>query len=77
MFWSEVIMCMLEAVTSLVEFVVATQEHQSPRPQPSLRTDSDHWKCPGAAEIATFVNGAARSADHASGASNDGKRDLR
>ena len=77
MFGLEVIMCMLEAVTALVEFVVATHEYRSTSPQPSLRTDSDHWKCPGAAEIATVVNGAARSADHASRASNDGKRELR
>ena len=73
MFWSEVLVCILEVAPSLLEIVVTAHEFQSSSPRPSARIDSDDWKCPTEAEIAKIVGRTAELDDHSSVGSIDGK----
>jgi hypothetical protein len=77
MFWSEVLGCILEVIPSLLEMVVTTHEFQSRSLQPSQRTDSDDWKCPGAAEIAKVVGGPAETHAHVFTESTGTMRELK
>ncbi len=54
----DVLACMLEIAPTVLDVVAATYELPSQASPPSPRTDSDHWKCPSADEIARVCGGA-------------------